>query len=162
MSKLLRYTLLCLVASALSSPLLGCSDLTAPGGENPSELRALPPHGNHYAPAGKTATIAASHILVAYQGATRASPKITRTKQEAAAEAAKLAALAKAPGADFEALAREHSDDLGSGRNGGRLGTFAREGMTRKFSDAAFALTVGQVSDVVETEFGFHVIKRTK
>ena len=140
---------------------LGCADLTAPNGEDPAQLPPMP---------GKTGasdkaradTVAASHILIAYQGAKRASPKVTRTKDEARVEAVKIAAQARAPGADFEALAKAQSDDAGSGAKGGSLGSFARENMTKKFSDAAFALAVGQISEVVETEFGFHIIKRTQ
>jgi len=62
-------------------------------------------------------------------------------------------------GADFEALATEHSDDRGSAANGGDLGWFRRGAMVRAFEDAAFGLFDGQVSEVVETEFGYHIIK---
>ena len=82
-------------------------------------------------------------------------------------EEAKALARAKADsllaeinaGADFEALATEHSDDRGSAALGGDLGWFRRGAMVRSFEDAAFGLFDGQVSDVVETEFGFHIIK---
>jgi peptidyl-prolyl cis-trans isomerase SurA len=62
-------------------------------------------------------------------------------------------------GGDFEALAKEFSQDPGSGEIGGDLGWFRRGAMVREFEDAAFALMDGQVSEVVETEFGYHVIK---
>lgn len=62
-------------------------------------------------------------------------------------------------GADFDSLAREYSDDPGSGANGGDLGLFERRQMVQPFDEAVFKLKVGEVSDVVKTRFGFHLIK---
>jgi parvulin-like peptidyl-prolyl isomerase len=64
-----------------------------------------------------------------------------------------------AAGADFAALARQHSEDPSSREQGGDLGTFARNSHTSSFDEAAFALKPGAVSAVVQTEYGFHVIK---
>ncbi|GFD81770.1 peptidylprolyl isomerase [Tenacibaculum sp. KUL118] len=65
-------------------------------------------------------------------------------------------------GADFAALAKENSDDTFSAENGGDLDFITPEMMDPAFNDAAFALAnVGDISDVVETEFGFHIIKLT-
>jgi parvulin-like peptidyl-prolyl isomerase len=64
-----------------------------------------------------------------------------------------------ARGADFAALARQHSEDPASREQGGDLGTFARGAHTRAFDAAAFALKPGTLSNVVQTEYGFHVIK---
>ena len=62
-------------------------------------------------------------------------------------------------GADFAKLARIHSDDTGSAANGGELGSFGRGIMVSDFENAAFALRPGQISGVVQTPFGFHIIK---
>jgi len=105
--------------------------------------------------------IGAAHILVAYRGATRAKPTVTRSKEEARALAARLATEAHQPGSDFSKLARDASDGP-SGIEGGALPKFGRQQMVKPFSDAAFALQPGQISDVVETNFGFHIIKRTE
>jgi peptidyl-prolyl cis-trans isomerase SurA len=62
-------------------------------------------------------------------------------------------------GADFDSLAREYSDDPGSGAKGGDLGLFERRQMVQPFDEAVFKLKIGEVSDVVKTRFGFHLIK---
>jgi len=105
--------------------------------------------------------IAASHVLVAYQGAMRAAPTITRTKEEAKKVAEQLLARAR-KGEDFAKLATEASDDPSAKLNSGALGKFTRERMVKPFADAAFALKPGAVSELVETPFGYHVIKRTE
>lgn len=60
---------------------------------------------------------------------------------------------------DFAELAKEKSKDTGSGENGGDLGYFTRDRMVKEFADAAFALEVGAVSEPIESQFGWHVIK---
>lgn len=105
--------------------------------------------------------IGARHILVSYRGASHAAPYVTRTKEEARYLAVSLRERALS-GEDFEQLARDSSDDRGSAAAGGELGMFRRDQMVPQFSKAAFALDVGAVSDVVESEFGFHVIQRTQ
>lgn len=62
-------------------------------------------------------------------------------------------------GEDFTALAEEYSQDTGTASNGGDLGFFGRGRMVRPFEEVAFGMEVGQVSDLVETTFGFHIIK---
>jgi peptidyl-prolyl cis-trans isomerase C len=79
---------------------------------------------------------------------------------DAEAKARELLAKARQPGADFAALAKENSDDPGSAERGGDLGLFSRGRMAPAFESAAFALQQpGDLSDVVKTEFGFHVIR---
>ncbi len=109
----------------------------------------------------KPTSIAASHFLVMYKGSMRAPETVTRTKDEAKARA--LEGLAKVKkGEDFAKVVGEYSDEPGAAQRGGALGDFTADRMVKPFSDAAFALKVGQVSGLVETPFGFHVIKRTK
>ena len=105
--------------------------------------------------------IAASHILVMYRGSMRAPPEITRSKQEALERA--KAALARATGGeDFGLLVAEYSDDRGSKVSGGKLGRFRRQMMVKPFADAAFALGPGELSTIVESPFGYHIILRTE
>lgn len=85
---------------------------------------------------------------------------VTRTKEEARKRAEEAARRGKA-GEDFSALVAEYSDDS-TKANRGNLGVFTRDKMVKPFSDAAFLLPVDAVSDVVETKFGFHVIKRNQ
>ena len=99
--------------------------------------------------------------LIPMNQRTPATPTVTRTRDEARALAAQLAARAHEPGTDFAALAREMSDGP-SGVEGGALPKFGRQQMVKPFSDAAFALRPGEISGVVETNFGFHVIQRTR
>lgn len=102
--------------------------------------------------------VRARHILVRYQGA-RNDAGSTRSKADAERLARELHGRATAPGADFAALAREHSED-GSAAQGGDLGEFGRGAMVPPFDEAVFRLSPNQISDVVESEFGFHVIQR--
>ena len=109
----------------------------------------------------KPEEVKASHILISYKGADRADAKVTRSKEEAKAEAEKIRKQIVEDGQDFAILAAKHSDGP-SKTKGGDLGKFKFEVMAKPFSEAAFALEVGAVSEVVETGFGFHVIKRTE
>ena len=70
-----------------------------------------------------------------------------------------LAAQARAPGADFAALAKANSEDAGSKDSGGDLGWITRGGMPGEFDDAAFAMQAGEVRGPVKTDFGWHILK---
>jgi peptidyl-prolyl cis-trans isomerase C len=95
----------------------------------------------------------ASHILVRVQANADAAER-----EAARAKAAGILAEVKA-GKDFAALAKQHSDDPGSGANGGDLGFFERGQMVGPFEQAAFAMQPGQTSELVQSDFGFHIIR---
>ena len=98
----------------------------------------------------------ASHILItADKGASQGE------RSKAKAKAQELVALVKKSPDTFADVARKNSQDPGSASAGGDLDFFAREAMVKPFSDAAFAMKKGEVSDVVESDFGYHIIKLT-
>lgn len=106
-------------------------------------------------------SIRAQHLLIMHQGSRNAPPTVVRTREEARERAAE--ALQKIrEGASVDEIIARYSEEPGAAQREppGDLGDFTRKRMVKKFSEAAFKLQVGEVSDVVETEFGFHVIKR--
>jgi len=104
-------------------------------------------------------TIVAQHLLVMYDGSKSAPKTIKRTHDEARARAFEALARIKG-GKDFDAVVAAYTDEPGGAQRKGELGRFSRDKMVKPFSDAAFALEVGQVSTVIESPFGFHVIRR--
>ncbi len=98
----------------------------------------------------------ASHILI---NADKAAPAADREK--ARAKAQEIMATLKQSPEKFAELAKKFSQDTGSANKGGDLDFFARGAMVKPFEDAAFALKKGEISDVVESDFGFHIIRVT-
>jgi peptidyl-prolyl cis-trans isomerase D len=96
--------------------------------------------------------IRASHILFKTEGKDDAAVK---------AKAEDVLKQVKAPGADFAALAKKYSEDDANAKNGGDLDFFGKGRMVPAFDTAAFALEPGQISDLVKTEYGYHIIKVT-
>lgn len=98
--------------------------------------------------------VRASHILARFpEKADAAAKQKARAKIEGVLKEVRA-------GGDFANLARKHSED-GSAQAGGDLNFFPKNQMVPAFADAAFALPTGQVSDIVETQFGYHIIKAT-
>jgi peptidyl-prolyl cis-trans isomerase C len=104
--------------------------------------------------------VKARHILIRFQGSKMplADGKKDLTEAEALAKITELRAKIVA-GADFAAVAKESSDDTGSGANGGDLGSFAKGAMVPEFDKEAFTLPAGQMSQPVKSPFGYHLIK---
>ncbi len=105
--------------------------------------------------------VKASHILIPFTGSQAATPNTTRTKEEANAKAQEILALARVADADFAALARENSEEPGAAYSGGDLGFFTKGRMVKPFEDFVFANPTGHIG-IVETDFGFHVVKITE
>lgn len=145
--------------SSATPPPTGTGSVTA----RQSASEAAPPAATAQAlaPATPPEAIIAQHVLVTYRGAKRAPKTVTRTKAAAKARAAEALGKIKA-GAAFEDVVKAYSDDASTVDRMGSLGKFRRDAMDPSFGAAAFALAVGDVSDVVETPFGFHVIRRTQ
>jgi len=98
--------------------------------------------------------IHARHILIEVpEGADEATEEAARKEAELVHERVTTG------GEDFATVAREHSDDRNTAAEGGDLGKFSADQMVKPFSDAAFALEPGEISDVVRTKFGYHIIE---
>jgi len=98
----------------------------------------------------------ASHILIVSDSS---EPKDKREAAKKKAQA--LLAEVKANPSRFADLAKANSEDPGSAVNGGDLNFFERDAMVKPFADAAFSMSKGQISDVVESDFGYHIILLT-
>jgi peptidyl-prolyl cis-trans isomerase D len=94
----------------------------------------------------------ASHILIQ-------AGQDAQAKAAAKAKAEKVLQEVKAKPARFAELAKQYSDDPGSAAQGGSLGSFTREMMVKPFADAAFQMKVGEISGLVESQFGYHIIR---
>ena len=98
-------------------------------------------------------TVRASHVLIRFPPGDEAAGKQARVAIQAVHKQAKA-------GKDFAELAKKHSQD-GSAQRGGDLGFFPKDQMVPEFADTAFALKPGQISDIVQTTYGYHIIKVT-
>jgi len=105
-------------------------------------------------------SVKASHILTMFPWVEDNSEE-TEEGREEALEKIKMVEDKLKDGGDFEDLARQYSDDGTSGENGGDLGYISKGQMVEEFEEALFSLDVGEVSEIVETEYGFHIIKAT-
>ncbi|CDO77282.1 hypothetical protein BN946_scf184753.g32 [Trametes cinnabarina] len=142
----------------------------APPGLSQEEIANLPgakqylPGAHHGANGERPAQVRASHLLVKHRGSRRPSswkePNITRSKEEAIAMLKEYASQINGSPEKFAELASKYSD-CSSHSHGGDLGFFKPGQMQKPFEDATYALKVGEISDVVETDSGVHLILRT-
>ncbi|KIP11678.1 hypothetical protein PHLGIDRAFT_17878 [Phlebiopsis gigantea 11061_1 CR5-6] len=125
------------------------------------QLRDLP--GSEYL--GAVAKVRASHLLVKHRDSRRASSwkeeNITRSKEEAIEILKGYQQEIGGSSEKFAQLATKHSD-CSSAKHGGDLGAFAKGQMQKPFEDATFALKVGEMSDIISTDSGVHLILRTE
>ena len=134
-----------LVERVLESAVLAAIEI------DPGAVRAF--YEQHPAQFTERGGVRARHILIAV------SPDAAESEKSEARERARDLRSEADDGADFEALAREHSEDPGSAADGGDLGLVVEGRTVPAFEAALFALEPGELSDVVETPFGFHVIQ---
>lgn len=111
--------------------------------------------------ASQPAQVGARHILVMHDESVSKPAGLTRTR-DAAKKRAQEALLKIRGGANFDEMVKQYTDEPGGAERAGDLGVFDRGTMVKPFADAAFALRVGEISEIVETKYGFHVIKRTE
>lgn len=149
----------------------GKAPAAAPSGPAPTSLSsatapapattATATDANDDAPFVEPKQIGARHVLIQWLGSERAGKSVLRTKEQALAVAEDVLKRARA-GADLGRLAVEYSDEPNAGMRGGSLGRFGKGQMVPAFEQAAFKLKVGEISGIVESPFGFHIIQRTE
>ncbi len=103
--------------------------------------------------------VEASHILI--KTTDDQNKPLPEAEQKKAKEKAEKVLKEVKAGGDFAELAKKYSQDPGSAANGGALGAFGKGMMVKEFEDAAFGMEPGQVSNLVKTDFGYHIIKVT-
>lgn len=127
-------------------------------GERTEVLEAA--YGYVFAERCEVELIHTRHILIRYAGAKNAPDDIERTEEEARALAQSLREEIEG-GADFAEVARDKSED-GSAERGGDVGTVGRGVLAPEYEEAAFAVAAGELTPVVQTAYGFHVIERVE
>jgi parvulin-like peptidyl-prolyl isomerase len=143
-----------LALGGAATPPAPAGSAAAPTGPAPE-----PPAGE--IPKDAPKKIGARHVLIQWMGADQAGGSVVRTKEQALAVAQEVLRRARA-GEDLGRLAVEYSDEPGAAQRGGSLGRFGRGKMVPAFENAAFRLKVGEISGIVESPFGYHIIQRTE
>ncbi len=135
-------------------------DIKAFLAEKESEAKVKDYYDSHQSEYHSPEKVHARHILVSHKDARNASgDALKRSKEDAKKRAELILSQVKAPGADFVAIAKKETDEPSGKTKGGDLGYFAADAMVKEFAQASFALPVGGISPLVETQFGFHIIQ---
>ena len=160
-----------IVLASLSFAIVGALASSHCGGSAPS---AATPASSAQSPAGQCLAVAGAkrqktpnepakvsvrHVLVKYSGAKNAAATVTRSREEACLRALAARDELRA-GADFVEIVKKYSDEPGAASRSGSIGSVERKDVAAPFADAAFELHPKEFSDIVETDFGFHVIMR--
>jgi NIMA-interacting peptidyl-prolyl cis-trans isomerase 1 len=130
-------------------------------GDSPGQRCLADADVKHERKASEPDRINVKHVLVRYSRARGAAETVTRDREHACLRAEEALGKLKA-GTPFEDVVATYTDETGAGTRGGRLGEISRSDVLPPFADAAFELQVGEVSQIVETPFGFHVILRVE
>jgi hypothetical protein len=139
----------------------GAASTPTSGGESAGARCLASAGARHTRKASEPDRITAKHVLVRYAGAKHAPATVTRTREQACLRAEE--ALSKLhDGMSFADVVRAYSDESGAETREGSIGTVERADVAPAFADAAFELGIREVSQVVETDFGFHVILRVE
>ena len=137
----------------------GSASTGTSGASDPAGGAATPPRASANEEDPKR--IGARHVLVQWMGSDRAGKSVLRMKEQALVLAQEVLKRAH-HGEDLGRLAVEYSDEPNAGARGGSLGRFSKGQMVGAFEAVAFKLRVGEISDIVETPFGYHIIQRTE
>jgi NIMA-interacting peptidyl-prolyl cis-trans isomerase 1 len=165
----MRNALRCLPAlgALVVSSIFACGGAPSAGASSPAAGGGAAEQCLAFADAKRARTpsepdrISVKHILVKYAGAKGAPDSITRTREQACLRAAEALAKLK-DGASFADVVATYSDESGAATREGSIGAIERADVAPPFADAAFELKMKEVSEVVETPFGFHVILRVE
>ena len=158
-----------LLAGVLATLLAACGGATPPpqtsaaptGADTPADKCLAIARAKRERRADEPSKITAKHILVRYAGAKKGQATVTRTAGEACLRA--LEARAKLQeGMSFADAVAAYSEEPGAATREGTVGSITRTDVVPPFADAAFELGRGDVSHVVETDYGFHIILRTE
>ena len=135
---------------------------TDPSGLETPETRCIAiARGTRERPRNEPEKIVVKHVLLQFAGAKNARPEIKRTRGDACLRA--LEARSQLQGGEsFAAVVVSYSDEAGAATREGTVGTIQRSDVVPAFADAAFELSPGEASHVVETDFGYHIILRTQ